>query len=189
MNHFKEHILAQPKALDFIGDHREPIKIAAQPIFQPVVKRVRGRERQEISRRRFLSQTGCHYAHQFTPHLGLIWHWLTPVPEARVQVRDYELFDLFFAMRFPDLVDAGCLIEDVSYRSVGSAKSCDGTSYVIRLRDKTDSVVAIVHYLTCSTGETLPFPTAIRVGAVRIYRVGHDRRPGTSPVHPTNAHG
>ena len=109
------------------------------------------------------------------------------MPEARIQIRDYELFDLFFAMNFPELVDAGCLAEDVSYRSVGSAKSCDGTSYVIRLRDKTDRVVAIVHYLTCSTGETLPFPTAIRVGEVRIYRVGHDRRPQTSPTDAAKA--
>ena len=99
------------------------------------------------------------------------------MPEVRIQIRDYELFDLFFAMDFPELVDAGCLAEDVSYRSVGSAKSCAGTSYVIRLRDKRDRVAAIVHYLTCSNGETLPFPTAIRVGEVRIYRVGHDRRP------------
>ena len=83
-------------------------------------------------------------------------------------------------MSFPELVDAGCLVEDVSYRSVGSAKSCDGTSYIVRLRDKTDRVVAIVHYLTCSSGETLPFPTAIRVGEVRIYRVGHDRHPDRS---------
>ena len=82
-------------------------------------------------------------------------------------------------MGFPELVDAGCLTEDVSYRSVGSAKSCEGTSYVIRLRDKEDRVVAIVHYLTCGSGETLPFPTAIRVGEIRIYRVGHDRRPET----------
>ena len=90
-------------------------------------------------------------------------------------------------MRLPELVDAGCLTEDVSYRSVGPARSCDGTSYVIRLRDKTDRVVSIIHYLTCSTGETLPFPTAIRVGGVRIYRVGHDRRPDDSRADAAKA--
>lgn len=89
-------------------------------------------------------------------------------------------------MGFPELVEAGCLTEDVSYRSVGPAKSCDGTSYVIRLRDKHDRAVAIIHYLTCASGETLPYPTAIRVGGVRIYRVGHDRRTEASPpVAPT----
>ena len=99
------------------------------------------------------------------------------MPEVRIQVHDYELTDLFYAMEFMDLVEVGCLTEDIDYRSVRAAKSCDGTSYPIRLRDKEGRSRALIHYLTCSSGETLPFPTMIRVGDARIYRVGHSRRP------------
>lgn len=99
------------------------------------------------------------------------------MPEVRVQVHDYELADLFYAMEFMDLVDVGCLTEQVDHRSVRPAKSCDGVSYPVRLLDKDGRSRALIHYLTCSTGETLPFPTMIRVGDARIYRVGHSQRP------------
>ena len=52
------------------------------------------------------------------------------MPDARIEVQDYELAGLFTAMDF-----------------------------------------------TCSTGETLPFPTMIRVGDTHIYRLGHTPRP------------
>ena len=41
------------------------------------------------------------------------------MPELWVQLRDDELADLFYAMNFLDLVEAGCLSEDVSYRNDG----------------------------------------------------------------------
>ena len=52
------------------------------------------------------------------------------MPDASMQVQDYELADLFTVMDF-----------------------------------------------TCSAGETLPFPTMIRVGDTHIYRLGHTPRP------------
>ena len=99
------------------------------------------------------------------------------MPEVRIQVHDYELADLFYAMEFMDLVEVGCLTEYVDHRAVRTAKSCSGVSYPIRLRDKTGRSLALIHYLTCSSGETIPFPTMIRVGDARIYRIGHSPRP------------
>ena len=55
------------------------------------------------------------------------------MPDARIQVQDYELASLFTAMD-----------------------------------------------LTCSSGETLPFPTMIHVGDTNIYRLGHTPRPAAT---------
>ena len=97
--------------------------------------------------------------------------------EFKIRVADYELRELYYAMELDVRVAKGCLREAPASRSVKPAKFCDGLSYMMRLLDKEDRTVAVIHHVLCESGRLHVFPSSILVGKVNIYRDGHQRPP------------
>ena len=104
-----------------------------------------------------------------------------------VRVPEYELADLFAALGIWRALDDGT----AGARMEGStpARLCampGATSYYARVRAE-DHDWARVHYVECPIAGVIGrWPSALRVGDVTLYRVGHQVRPEErSQAEPT----
>jgi hypothetical protein len=92
-----------------------------------------------------------------------------------IRVAEAELEQLFESLAIWQKADTGRLesIEEPSTRS--PARFCeDGQSYFIRLHNAAGLNVARVHYISCADGRVLRWPSALLIGGLTRYRIGHD---------------
>lgn len=95
-----------------------------------------------------------------------------------VRVPEYELADLFAALGIWSLLDEGS--SAVNESAAVPARLCSipgATSYYARLAARGGEQ-ARVHLVDCPiAGVVGRWPSALRVGDVTLYRVGHQTRP------------
>lgn len=95
-----------------------------------------------------------------------------------VRVPEYELADLFAALGIWRGLDEGSL--DVRTEALTPARLCampGSTSYYARVR-ADDRDWARVHYVECPIAGVIGrWPSALRIGEVTLYRVGHQGPP------------
>jgi len=105
-----------------------------------------------------------------------------------VRVPEYELADLFTALEIWSRLDEGSTTVDE--RAAAPARLCSipgAISYYARLTTRGGEQ-ARVHLVDCPiAGVVGRWPSALRVGDVTLYRVGHqarpaDRVPGEPPL-------
>ena len=95
-----------------------------------------------------------------------------------VRVPEYELADLFAATGVWRALDEGLATGPIE--DAGPARLCSlpgATSYYARVR-RDDHEWARAHYVECPVAGVIGrWPSALRVGGVTLYRVGHQARP------------
>lgn len=101
-----------------------------------------------------------------------------------VQIPEYELDDLFSALRIWDGLDNHSLTEIRSPDPPEPAKMCalnGSTSFYSRVTLQFDSgsnVQARIHYTDCLFGGIIGrWTSVLKIGDVTLYRRGHQRRP------------
>lgn len=99
-----------------------------------------------------------------------------------VRVPEYELSDLFDALGIWPLLDAGSVNTDEGAAAPARLCSIPGAlSYYARLT-ASGGEQARVHLVDCPiAGIVGRWPSALRVGDVTLYRVGHQARPVVRP--------
>ncbi len=99
----------------------------------------------------------------------------------KCQVPEYTLQDMYDALGLDQCVTAGNLHEDAAYEQLTGARMCSdpaAISYFRRLRTAHGRSVARLHYVECPySGIIGRWVSAIQVGDVTFYRVGHQPRP------------
>ncbi len=101
-----------------------------------------------------------------------------PAPSVRIQ--EYELADLYAALRIFDRIAEGRLVETVEPNTARPARRCSlaGESYFTHLWDESGRKVGRVHYLRCGFGHIIGvYPSALMLDEVTLFRRGHQRRP------------
>ena len=104
-----------------------------------------------------------------------------------VRVPEYELADLFAALGIWPLLDQGSTTVDEAAATPARLCSIPGAlSYYARLTTRAGEQ-ARVHLVDCPmAGVVGRWPSALKVGDVTLYRVGHQIRPaarsGTEPT-------
>ena len=174
---FNEDFFVHERILDLVRDCQKHIKINPQVLANLVIEGQRSGERGKVPHRGAPADDPLENLHHLLPELNVAVHREAPVSEFKIRVADYELRELYYAMELDARVAKGCLREAPASRSVKPAKFCDGLSYMLRLLDKEDRTVAVIHHVLCESGRLHVFPSSVLVGKVNIYREGHQRPP------------
>jgi hypothetical protein len=98
-----------------------------------------------------------------------------------LKIPEYALADLFREQRIAERVESGEVTERLESTSVTAARLCSDTyseSYYLRLFDTAGAMVGRVHCIWCPlAGVVARWPSAILVGGITYFRVGHQPRP------------
>ena len=97
-----------------------------------------------------------------------------------VRIQEYELRDLFAALRIFEGIASGRLTETIEAGTSRPSRRCSlgGESYFTHVWNSAGRKIARIHYLRCVFGHTIGvYPSALMLEEVTLFRQGHQRRP------------